>query len=93
MPGAARLRCKHSDTLSVLDSYGLSPERIRVRFGDDGEGWRTMRKRLFAFESTRASLLVKTGAFYAAMRQTAPVIDHPLRSESRKDAQIIMYAL
>jgi hypothetical protein len=33
-------------------------------------------------ESTRASLLVKTGAFYAAMRQTAPVIEHPLRGES-----------
>jgi hypothetical protein len=47
MPGAARLRCKHSDTLSVLDNYGLPPERISVRFGDDGERWRNMRKRLF----------------------------------------------
>ena len=27
MPGAARLRGKRSDTLSVLDNYGLPPER------------------------------------------------------------------
>jgi hypothetical protein len=46
MPGAARLRSKHSDTFSVLYNYGLPPERIIVRFGDDGEGWRNMRKRL-----------------------------------------------
>jgi hypothetical protein len=36
MLGAARLRSKHSDTLSVLDNYGLPPERMIVRFGDDG---------------------------------------------------------
>jgi hypothetical protein len=35
MPGAARLRSKHSDALSALDNYGLPPERISVRFGDD----------------------------------------------------------
>ena len=46
MPGAARLRSKRSDTLSVLDNYGLPPARIIVRFGDEGEGWRNMRKRL-----------------------------------------------
>jgi hypothetical protein len=32
MPGAARLRSERSDTLSVLDNYGLSPERIIARF-------------------------------------------------------------
>ena len=46
MPGAARLRCKHSDALSVLDNYGLPPERISIRFGNNGEGWQNMRKRL-----------------------------------------------
>jgi hypothetical protein len=46
MPGAARLRSKRSDTLWVLDNYGLPPERMIVRFGDDGEGWRNMGKRL-----------------------------------------------
>jgi hypothetical protein len=28
LPGAARLRSKHSDALSVLDHFGLSPERM-----------------------------------------------------------------
>ncbi len=46
MPGAARPCSEHSDTLSVLDNYGLPPERIIVRFADDGEGWRNMQKRL-----------------------------------------------
>src|ERR1700686_5875752 len=44
MPGVARLRSKPSDNFSVLDNYGLPPERIIARFGDDGEGWRNMRK-------------------------------------------------
>jgi hypothetical protein len=46
MPGAARLRSKHSDDFSALDNYGLPPEGMIVRFGDDGEGLRNMRKRL-----------------------------------------------
>ena len=45
MLGGARLRSKHGGTFSVLDNYGLPPERIIVRFEDDGEGWRNMRKR------------------------------------------------
>jgi hypothetical protein len=49
MRGAARLRSKRCDTFSVLDNYGLPPERVIVRFGDDGEGWRNMRKRLSEF--------------------------------------------
>jgi hypothetical protein len=44
MPRVARLRSKHSDNFSVLDNYGLPPERIIARFGDDGEGWRNMQK-------------------------------------------------
>src|ERR1700688_1035214 len=35
-----------SDNFSVLDNYGLPPERITARFGDDGDGSRNMRKRL-----------------------------------------------
>jgi hypothetical protein len=44
MPGVARLRSKHSDNFSVLDNYGLPPERTIARFGNDGEGRRNMRK-------------------------------------------------
>ena len=40
----------HSDEvlndLSVLDNYGLPPKRIIARYGNVGEGWRNMRKRL-----------------------------------------------
>jgi len=60
MPGAARLRCKHSDTLSVLDNYGLPPERISVLFSDDGEGWPNMRKRLSGLSLLARRFLSKT---------------------------------
>jgi hypothetical protein len=42
MPGVADSAA--SDNFSVLDNYGLPPERIIARFGNDGEGWRNMRK-------------------------------------------------
>jgi hypothetical protein len=74
MPGAARLRCKHSDTLSVLDNYGLPPERISVRFGDDGEGWRNMRK--FLSELSLRARRVLFLSNLALLRRNAANIAH-----------------
>jgi hypothetical protein len=76
MPGVARLRSKHSDNVSVLENDGLPPERIIARFGNDGEGWRNMRKRLseWSLRGRRVPCLVNPSAFSfsAAMRQTSP---------------------
>lgn len=63
MLGAAGLRSKHSDTFSVLHNYGLPPERVIVRFGDDGQMAKHAKAPL-SVESTRASrtFLLETNA-------------------------------
>jgi hypothetical protein len=61
MPGVARLRSKQSDNFSVLDNYGLPHERTIARFGNDGKGWRNMRKCLseLSLRGRRALFLSK----------------------------------